>query len=71
MEIDPRSPTWFAVKDFCIKELDTATSALESASMSHEETQFTRGYIKAFRELSKLPKDTQSGIRSSVSVDYG
>jgi len=71
MEIDPRSPTWFAVKDFCTKELDTATSALESASMSHEETQFTRGYIKAFRELSKLPKDTQSGIRSSVSVDYG
>jgi hypothetical protein len=71
MEVDPRSATWGAVTDFYSKELEIATSTLESASMSHAETQFIRGYIKAFRELSKLPKDTQSGIRSSVSVDYG
>jgi len=68
--IDPTSTTWVAVEEYGNKRISTAREYLESSTMAHEETQFTRGYIKALKELLELPMEGSSTMRDAESIKY-
>jgi len=69
-QIEERSHTWAAVTEYVDEEISQASSALEDITMGIDDTQFTRGYIKALRELKNLPTATNSPIRDAVSINY-
>lgn len=51
--IDPTSPTWAAVKAFCISEIEGAQRRLEN-DLEEKETTQLRARIRTLREVLKM-----------------
>lgn len=57
MPLDPRSPDWLIVRDFCSKEIEKARDQLESPSLDQINTNATRGMVLAYRNVLRLEEE--------------
>ena len=51
-------PSWEQVKEYLLQAIDGQRDRLEARSQSHDESNFIRGLLAAYREILRMPETT-------------